>query len=42
MSSEELVPAAGPTVLPRGPDRGLSIDEVGSIRLGEDPAPAAA
>ena len=42
MSSAELGPAARPTVLPLGPDRGLSIDEVGSIRLLEDPAPAAA
>jgi hypothetical protein len=42
MSSEELGPAPGPTVLPRGPDRGLGVDELGSIRLVEDPAPAAA
>jgi hypothetical protein len=42
MSSEELGPVPSPTVLPGGPDRGLSIDEVGSVRLVEDPAPAAA
>jgi hypothetical protein len=39
---EELGPAAGRTFLPRGSDRGLSLDEVASIRLVEDPAPAAA
>jgi hypothetical protein len=41
MSSKELGPAAGPTALRRAPDRGLSDDGVGSIRLVEHPAPAA-
>jgi hypothetical protein len=37
---EKLEPAPGQTVLPHGPDRKLSVDEVGGIELVER-APAA-
>jgi len=45
MSSEELGPSPGfhcRAPRPRGPGRARGIDEVGSIRLVDDPAPAAA
>jgi hypothetical protein len=42
MSAQELVRAPGPAVLRCSPDRSLSVDEVGSIRLVEEPAQAAA
>jgi hypothetical protein len=42
MSVGELGPSTGSIVVPRGPDRARGIDEVGSIRLVDDPAPAAA
>jgi hypothetical protein len=39
MSFEEVGPAAAQNVVPHGPDRARSIDEVGGIGLAEDPAP---
>ena len=41
IDGEELVPAPGQTVLPHGPDRNLSVDEIGGIQLAEDVAAAA-
>jgi uncharacterized protein (DUF427 family) len=42
IDEEELVPAPGQTVLPHGPDRNLSVDEIGGIQLVEDAATAEA
>jgi uncharacterized protein (DUF427 family) len=36
LDGEKLDPVPGQTVLPRGPDRNLSVDEVGGIQLVED------
>jgi uncharacterized protein (DUF427 family) len=37
-----LKPVPGQTVLPHGPDRNLSVDEIGGIQLVEDASPAEA
>jgi hypothetical protein len=42
IDGEKLEPAAGQNVISRGPDRNLSVDEIGGIQLGEDPAAAEA
>jgi len=38
----KLEPVPGRTVLPHGPDRNLSVDEIGGIQLVEDISPAEA
>jgi uncharacterized protein (DUF427 family) len=42
LDDERLELAPGQTVLPHGPDRNLSVDEVGGIRLLEPATPAEA
>jgi uncharacterized protein (DUF427 family) len=42
IDGEKLEPATGQNVLAHGPDRNLSVDEVGGIQLVEDAAPAEA
>jgi uncharacterized protein (DUF427 family) len=42
IDGEKLEPAPGQNVLAHGPDRNLSVDEVGGIQLVEDAAPAEA
>ena len=42
IDGEKLEPAPGQTVLPHGPDRNLSVDEIGGIQLVEDATPAKA
>ena len=42
IDGEKLEAAKGQDVLPHGPDRNLSVDEVGGIQLTDDPVPAAA
>ena len=41
IDGEKLEPVPGQSVLPHGPDRNLSIDEIGGIQLVEDAATAA-
>ena len=36
LDGEKLEPASGQNVLPHGPDRNLSVDEIGGIQLAED------
>jgi hypothetical protein len=40
IDGEKLEPAAGQNVIPHGPDRNLSVDEIGGIQLVEDAAAA--
>jgi uncharacterized protein (DUF427 family) len=40
LDGERLEPAPGQNVLPHGPDRNLSVDEIGGIQLIEDTVPA--
>ncbi len=42
LDGEQLEPAPGQTVLPHGPDRNLSVDEIGGIQLVDDAVPAEA
>jgi hypothetical protein len=42
VDGEKLESAPGQNVLAHGPDRNLSVDEVGGIQLVEDAAPAEA
>jgi hypothetical protein len=42
IDDEKLEPVRGQTVLAHGPDRNLSVDEIGGIQLDEDPVPAEA
>jgi hypothetical protein len=42
IDSEKLKPATGQTVLPHGPDRNLSVDEIGGIQLVEPATSAGA
>jgi hypothetical protein len=42
IDGEKLEPAPGQNVLAHGPDRNLSVDEVGGIQLVEDAAQAEA
>jgi uncharacterized protein (DUF427 family) len=42
LDGEKLEPAPGQNVLPHGPDRNLSVDEIGGIQLVEDAMPAEA
>jgi uncharacterized protein (DUF427 family) len=42
IDGEKLEPVPGQTVLPHGPDRNLSVDEIGGLQLGEDASPAEA
>jgi uncharacterized protein (DUF427 family) len=42
IDGERLEPVPGQTVLPHGPDRNLSVDEIGGIQLVEDATPAQA
>jgi uncharacterized protein (DUF427 family) len=42
LDGEKLEPVPGQNVLPHGPDRNLSVDEIGGIQLGGDAAPAEA
>jgi hypothetical protein len=39
IDDERLEPVPGQTVLPHGPDRNLSVDEVGGIELVAQPTP---
>jgi hypothetical protein len=40
IDGKKLEPVPGQTVVEHGPDRNLSVDEVGRIQLGEDQGPA--
>jgi uncharacterized protein (DUF427 family) len=40
IDGEKLEPAPGQNVLPHGPDRNLSVDEIGGIELVDEPIPA--
>ena len=42
IDGERLEPVPGQTVVPHGPDRNLSVDEIGAIHLAEEPAHAEA
>jgi uncharacterized protein (DUF427 family) len=42
IAGERLEPVPGQTVLPHGPDRNLSVDEIGGIQLVEDASPGGA
>jgi uncharacterized protein (DUF427 family) len=42
IDGEKLEPAPGQTVLPHGPDRNLSVDEIGGIQLSEEAVSAEA
>jgi uncharacterized protein (DUF427 family) len=42
IDDEKLEPVAGQTVISHGPDRNLSVDEIGGIQLVEDPVSAQA
>ena len=42
IDGEKLEPVPGQTVIAHGPDRNLSVDEIGGIQLIEDPAPVRA
>ena len=42
IDGEVLEPVPGQTVLPHGPDRNLSVDEIGGIQLVEDATQAEA
>jgi hypothetical protein len=40
IDGQKLEPVPGQTVIAHGPDRNLSVDEVGGIRLPENESPA--
>ena len=42
IDGEKLEPAPGQTVMSHGPDRNLSVDEIGGIELSEEAVPAEA
>jgi hypothetical protein len=42
IDGQKLEPVPGQTVIAHGPDRNLSVDDVGGIRLSENESPASA